>query len=202
MTSSHARDRRSPGRPSASTHDRRQQIQDAASALFADLGYERTTIRAVAELADVDPKLVMHYFGTKEQLFVSTVQIPQEVGVALGLLKLTPRSTWGKRIADVLWRGRNGSMMRTLTGVIRAASSEPKAAEMFREFYLTNMMVPHLANLDVSDRELRAIMMSTLMAGWVFTNNIVGITALSSASERKRKKLFAALIQQILTSEL
>src|ERR1700759_2401029 len=44
-------------------------ILAAASELFVATGYERTTIRAVAQAAGVDAGLVMHYFGSKQALF-------------------------------------------------------------------------------------------------------------------------------------
>jgi len=37
--------------------------------LFSENGYDRTTVRAVAAAAHVDPRLVMHYFGSKAALF-------------------------------------------------------------------------------------------------------------------------------------
>ncbi|WP_279583306.1 helix-turn-helix domain-containing protein [Fodinicola feengrottensis] len=53
--------------------DRRRNTQERilaeARGLFAERGYERTTIRAVATAAQVDPALVMQYFGSKEELF-------------------------------------------------------------------------------------------------------------------------------------
>ena len=56
--------------------------------------------------------------------------------------------------------------------------------------------------LEVDNRELRATMMSSLMAGYVFTNEIVGIRELAKVSERSRKSLFAGIIQTILTKEI
>jgi AcrR family transcriptional regulator len=44
-------------------------ILAAAAELFAASGYERTTIRAIAQAAGVDAGLVMHYYGSKQQLF-------------------------------------------------------------------------------------------------------------------------------------
>src|ERR1700753_3726436 len=44
-------------------------IRAAAAELFVASGYERTTIRAIAQAAGVDAGLVMHYFGSKQQLF-------------------------------------------------------------------------------------------------------------------------------------
>src|ERR1700753_4488319 len=44
-------------------------IRAAAAELFVASGYERTTIRAIAQAAGVDAGLVMHYFGSKQELF-------------------------------------------------------------------------------------------------------------------------------------
>ncbi|MFC7104357.1 TetR family transcriptional regulator [Nonomuraea rubra] len=59
-------------------------ILDAARSLFAELGYERTTIRAVAKAAGVDPALVMQYFGNKQRLFQQAVRMTPPGGGELG----------------------------------------------------------------------------------------------------------------------
>lgn len=191
-----------PGRPKLSSKNRHELISSAATKLFAEVGYERTTIRLVAETAGVDPKLVMHYFGNKQKLFMATVRVPSEVSAALMLLKLTPRSSWGKRIADVIWLAQKGGAFQTLVGVIRASASEPEAAEMFKDFYYENLLLPMVNGLDVDNRELRAVMMSSIMAGYVFNLEVTRIFEKVASSEKKRKALFAKLIQDILTFEL
>jgi AcrR family transcriptional regulator len=194
--------RLSPGRPKTSANDRQQLILRAASKLFADLGYVKTSIRLVAESAAVDPKLVMHYFGSKQRLFMSTVEVPKEVGKAIALLKLAPQSTWGRRITDVIWLAQKSGSLQTLVGVIRASASEPEAALMFRQFYLENLLLPIVNGLTVDHKELRAVMMSSLMAGYTFTHEIVGIEGFVSTDEKKKKRLFAAIVQTILTQNL
>jgi AcrR family transcriptional regulator len=42
--------------------------------MFAELGYDRTTIRAVAKAAGVDAGLVMHYYGTKDELLACSAR--------------------------------------------------------------------------------------------------------------------------------
>ena len=54
----------------------REAILGAARRAFAEHGYQHATIRGVADLAGVDPALVHHYFGTKQELFVAAVQLP------------------------------------------------------------------------------------------------------------------------------
>ncbi len=43
--------------------------------LFADRGFERTTIREIGERAGVDPALIARYFGGKTQLYLATVRV-------------------------------------------------------------------------------------------------------------------------------
>ena len=62
---------RRPGGP-----DTRGQILAAARKSFADKGFGGTTIRAVAAEAGVDPALVHHYFGSKDDLFLAALEIP------------------------------------------------------------------------------------------------------------------------------
>jgi AcrR family transcriptional regulator len=59
-------------RPASRAEQRRRteaRILDAATQAFFSAGYDRTTIRAVAAAAGVDAGLVMHYFGTKQELY-------------------------------------------------------------------------------------------------------------------------------------
>ena len=46
-------------------------ILGAARERFAADGYERATIRAIAGDAEIDPALVIRYFGNKEKLFAA-----------------------------------------------------------------------------------------------------------------------------------
>lgn len=46
-------------------------ILAAAKERFAQSGFERATIRAIAADANIDPSMVMRYFGNKDQLFAA-----------------------------------------------------------------------------------------------------------------------------------
>src|SRR6266566_170590 len=73
-----ARTGRRPG-----NQDTREAILAAAREAFAERGYDRVSIRAIATSAGVDPALVHHYFGTKDQLFLATVDAPIDPGEIL-----------------------------------------------------------------------------------------------------------------------
>jgi len=60
-------------------------IQDAAFELFAERGYRETTIRAIADRADVAPRTVTVHFPTKEELlFDAEPYRPESLAAALG----------------------------------------------------------------------------------------------------------------------
>src|SRR3954453_2909877 len=64
-------------RPGATTT--REGILDSARHLFASRRYDGGTIRGIATSAGVDPALVHHFFGSKDQLFLTVLQVPETV---------------------------------------------------------------------------------------------------------------------------
>ena len=82
-------ERRRPGRP-AGASDTRERILTSARGLFAQNGIDKTSIRAVAAAAGVDPALVHHYYGTKEQLFAAAIHVPIDPMEILRPLRDTP----------------------------------------------------------------------------------------------------------------
>lgn len=50
-----------------------ERILDAAETLFADLGYDGTSVRAITDLAGVRLNLLSYHFGTKEALFAAVI---------------------------------------------------------------------------------------------------------------------------------
>lgn len=66
MTKAHQKWARRP-------ESRPTEILEAAFAVFAETGYERTTIADVGRRAGVSPALVVHYFGSKAELFSAVI---------------------------------------------------------------------------------------------------------------------------------
>ena len=59
-----------------SSHDldtKRDRIVDAAGELFADRGFEGTTVRDICQAADANIAAVNYYFGDKQRLYVEAV---------------------------------------------------------------------------------------------------------------------------------
>src|SRR3954451_17349557 len=53
----------------------REAVLAAAKQRFATEGYEKTTLRAIADDAHVDPSMVLYLFGSKEELFRESLRL-------------------------------------------------------------------------------------------------------------------------------
>lgn len=83
MSATPARDtsavHRRPGRPGSSAgEDGRQRLLQAAEDVFASQGFEPASLRAIADLAGLDPALVSHHFGSKQRLWHAAVDAVAE----------------------------------------------------------------------------------------------------------------------------
>lgn len=63
------------GRPLETSHqDLKVQILDTAEEFFSAAGYAATSIRRIADKADVNPALVHYYFGNKKSLLLKVME--------------------------------------------------------------------------------------------------------------------------------
>lgn len=74
--------RRGPGRPrqdeTVDGPGTQERIRLAAREVFAERGYDKTSVRGIAKVAGVDPALVHHYFGSKDDLFAAAIEVSME----------------------------------------------------------------------------------------------------------------------------
>ncbi len=67
------------------TADKRLQILGAAEQLFADHGFEGTSVRDIAQKAGVNLAMISYYFGSKEKLMSALIE--HRSSYSLGLLE-------------------------------------------------------------------------------------------------------------------
>ncbi len=164
---------RRPGDPDRT----RELILDAARRSFGSVGFERTTIRSVAEDAEVDPSLVLHHFGSKQGLFVAAHELPLDPAEMLGRVVSAPPTERGEMITraylEVL--AAPGS---PVLGLLRTAATNDDAARMLREF-VQSALLDHAGELiSGPDAELRVALVSTHLIGVIMGRDIVGVEVL------------------------
>jgi len=110
----------------------RAAILDAARALFAERGYDGTTIRDIARRVTIDPSMVMRYFGSKDELFAATTTFD----LRLPDLSAVPRDQIGAALVRhflEIWEGRGEHGGFPI--LLRSAASNPYAAAKMREVF-------------------------------------------------------------------
>jgi AcrR family transcriptional regulator len=180
----------------------RDAIAEAARAQFAEAGYERATIRAIAQAAGVDPALVVHFFGAKEDLFRSVTEMPAAISDALTALADGPRETVGRRLAELVVTALENPASRAIVlARIRSASSHPGAAELVRETVEDD--IGRLAAGLTSDRpELRAALVGIQVVGLAQARYVVGVEPIASISAADLVELLAPPFQRYLVESL
>jgi len=149
-------------------------ILAAASRLFVERGYERTTIREIARAAGVDGGLVMHYFGSKQELFQRVTHdapVPKLTGTADHVTEQILA-----RLADSLANEPVQSL-----ALLRSMLTHPDAARAMQEGtarYQAQIARPIAAD----DAELRAALVGAVMLGVIVSRHLLKTEALSDAS--------------------
>jgi AcrR family transcriptional regulator len=188
-------------RPGESTT--REAILLAAREQFAQLGYPGTTLRGIARQAGVDTRLVTHYFGSKQSLFVAVVELPFDPETVLANVVGQDRSEVGRRLATfAVGMLESPDARATFTGLLRAAASEDAAADLVRELLTERIVLPLTRRLGGDHPELRASLVGSQMAGLVVARHIIGLTALREAPPAMLVEALGPVFQHYLTGAL
>ena len=196
MTARVTRGRR-PGAP-----DTRAEVLAAARASFGEKGFRGTTIRGVASAAGVDPALVHHYFGTKDDLFVAALQIPVD-----------PREV----MAPVVAAGPDGAgerLLRTFLGVWDDPEVQPgllalarsvmsdDTGGMVRDAFIPVVVGPVLAGL-VRDRpEVRIPLVASQVVGLIVARYVIAFPAIAQMPAEDLVARIGPVLQHYLTGDL
>lgn len=170
--------RRRPGRPTGSSNSRTH-ILEAALDRFATDGYGKTSIRAIASAADVDPSLVTHFFGTKEGLLTESLghldHLPVRIRAALAEAGPARAETLARTYFGAWEDPLLGSRLRTLA---RAATESSTAATVMREALETHIFATLAATSTPEQFASLQVAMSQLF-GTAFARYILQIHPLA-----------------------
>ena len=175
---------------------------DAARALFAEVGFERATIRAIAARAGVDPALVHHFFGAKNGLLRATLVLPFDPEALFAVLDEHPGDEGRALVARVLQLWGRPQIRQQFTALLRAATSHQEAAVALRDL-LTNELVRRLTGrVSTHDAPLRAGLVASQLAGLAMTRFVIGIEPITSASDAQLIASVGPTIQRYLTGDI
>jgi AcrR family transcriptional regulator len=189
-----SRSGRRPGWPRT-----RDDILLAARRSFGARGYDATSLRSIAKQADVDPALLVHYFGTKEALFLTALEvgmIPMSMFDGLAAVSVSEASTLiVRRYLLMLDQEQTRDV---ILGLVRSAVSSERAATMLREFLGQAMLSSLSPLIDHPDRQLRASLVAAQLIGIAMLRHVVKADAVASASNEELVSRVAPVIEAYL----
>ncbi|MFF7052184.1 TetR/AcrR family transcriptional regulator [Streptomyces griseorubiginosus] len=146
-------------------------ILDSARELFAEKGFERTTIRAVAAAASVDPALVMQYFGSKRELFSQAVRVVPAALTATDTDELVDQLL--ASLGLKLGRLPEGTLAMIRSMLTDQAAADDVRAALGRQIDSIGAALPA-----AEDPELRAALVVTALLGVTIGHQFLGLAAL------------------------
>ncbi|KAA0082597.1 TetR/AcrR family transcriptional regulator [Mycolicibacterium sp. P9-64] len=153
-------------------------ILAAARERFAESGYEAATIRAIAADANIDPSMVMRYFGNKEQLFAAAAEFDLRFPDLTGIV----RSEVGTAmVSHFLARWEEDDALIVL---LRSATTNAEAAQRMKEIFAAQLM-PAIAKLVPDEAPRRTGLIATQVLGMALSRYVLKLPPVVAMSREE-----------------
>jgi AcrR family transcriptional regulator len=189
---------RRPGGP-----DTRGAILLAARRSFADKGFASTTIRAVAAEAEVDPALVHHYFGSKDDLFLAALEIPVDPRALLPTVFEGGVTGAGERLLRIFLSVWDDPRARLpLIALVRSSLVQEGPESLLQQGILRMILEPLRTALPSAEADRRVQLVISQMAGLVMTRYLLALEPLASMPADEVVAWVAPTLQRYLDGPL
>jgi AcrR family transcriptional regulator len=198
---SESRRRGRPAGSRAGDQATRERILAAARGVFAERGYDKASVRAIAAAAGVDSALVHHYFGAKEQVFEAAVEVSMAPVLNVPELLAEGLDGLGERLARyflAIWE--NPVTRAPLLAVLRSAVTNETAAAVLRGFVVRKLLLRVAADLELPDASLRAELAGAQMIGVALLRYVLKAEPIASADQDELVAFVAPTLQRYLTA--
>jgi AcrR family transcriptional regulator len=181
------------------TSDTRDTILAVARDRFARRGYDATSLRSIATEAGVDPALVIHYFGSKEGLFIAATGLPGGLPeLFAGLAPLPPQDFARALVHGYLQLVDSDSSRNAIIALVRSAVSNDRAAAMLREFLTAELLPVVVGFTRGTDARLKATLIAAHLIGIAVLRHVLRVEPLASAPPGEIAALAVPAIEQYL----
>lgn len=181
----------------------REAILAAAREQFAGKGFDGASLRTIAAGAGVDAGLIRHFFGSKDDLFAATLQIPDEIIQRVLAALAGDRDHLGERMAlayFTLWE--DPATAGPLLAIARSAIASDKAGDRLRAI-LSARVLQHATPLLATDQqETRATLAGAHLLGIALARYVLRVESLASLEREALVAMCAPAIQRYLTQPL
>ena len=175
----------------------RAAILEAARRRFAAEGFAKATIRAIAADAEIDPSMVMRYYGSKDGLFAAAVDID------LGLPDLgaaDPETLGGLLLRHFLELWENPANGGTLLTLLRSAVTDEATAARFRRIFGEQVAPAVLRFAEPADAERRAGLVASQLLGLALCRHVLRLPPVVAMTPEQLVADVGPVIQRYLSS--
>jgi AcrR family transcriptional regulator len=174
----------------------RDAILTAARERFAADGYERATIRAIAKDANIDPSMVMRYYGNKEGLFAAAVAIDLRLP---DVSALSRRQDVGRAlVTHFLDTWENNEV---LTALLRVGATNQAGAERMQGVFRDQLLpITRQVCPDPEQVPTRAALASSQLLGLALTRYVLRIPPAVALPPEEIVAWLAPTVQRYLTA--
>jgi AcrR family transcriptional regulator len=179
-------------------------IIDTARRLFAEHGFEGTSLRQVARAAEVDPAMVHHFFKGKDELFALSVEVPVDPEEVLaGVAEARPEERAELIVCAVL-RLWESPAQPSLVAFLRGTLGSKARTALLRELVTRTIIGRIMAGVPGTPQDvaLRGDLVATQMVGLMMVRYVVRLEPLASAAPEDVVRLIAPNVQRCLTGDL
>lgn len=167
-------------------------ILAAAKERFATSGFERATIRAIAADANIDPSMVMRYFGSKDQLFAAAADFDLD----LPDLSTIDRDQLGARMVDYFME--RWERDEALVVLLRSSTTNEEAAQRMLEIF-AGQLIPAIAAIDPVRPERRASLVGTQMLGLALCRYVLRLPPIVAMTREEIVAWLGPTVQRYLS---
>jgi AcrR family transcriptional regulator len=203
MTAGEQPPRRPGRRPGANAT--RESILAAARDAFAAHGYEKATIRGIARAAGVDPALVHHFYGPKEDVFRAAVgDVLAPIAEVVGATQpgADPAQTASRLASALVALWEHEPTKGALLGALRAAVTSDTAAALMRQIVQEYAVAAIAASTEQPDAELRANLIGATIVGAALLRHVLEVEPVGSLDEHRLATVLGGAIGYYLGAEL
>ena len=182
--------------------DTREAILAAARTAFAERGVDGASIRLIAAAAGVDPALVHHYFGTKDQLFLAALQAPLDPAEVISAILAGGLDGVGERLVATMLSVWDSPVGAAAVALLRSAVSNEQIAAMLREFVVSRILKRIVKELQLDPVEglLRGGLVASQIAGLIMMRYVIRVEPVASADIGTIAAMVGPTIQRYLTA--
>lgn len=162
---------------------------------FAESGYEAATIRAIAADANIDPSMVMRYFGNKEQLFAAAAEFDLRFP---DLSDLPPSELGASMVSHFLARWEDDDALVVL---LRSATTNADAAQRMTDIF-AGQLLPAISKLVPDDAPRRAGLIATQVLGMALCRFVLRIPPVAAMSRVELVAWLGPTLQRYATEDV